>query len=226
MAFNFRNRPFLRTHLWRLTQFLPLIFVSVIPVAIWGYYKKKFAIESADNVDFSPLFNPATYGQTFSATKYELIDKGYLNLVFLSNFWFAYVLLLIMALVYLVFCRVRARIWGYFLSEFFFPTACGLAIIALMTLTFWVLPDKDLPSYIATGADRLALHSYYMIGVCLLGCCTTLLYKPFNAKSQISRPIRASQTGKSSKLTPTSTKPLSTVSKPAATIKSQKSKKK
>ena len=177
------NRRYLKLSLYRIAGFLPIICLIILPILIWKGYLKYWNIDSTDyTINFSSLFDPSTYSSTFSSTKFQLIQRDYLAKIFLSTYWYTYFMILLFCVVYLIIIKATFKNWRIFLSMYFLPIFCGLAFMLMMVIIFCLVPINDLQPYLAQGADRAGLHSYYLVFASFFSLGMTFFYLPYKNK--------------------------------------------
>ena len=197
LLFNFRNRRFLATILKRLLRFSGVFVIGIIPYGVWNFYKKQWNIGATDYpIYFEKFFDPSAYPEIFSDARLQLIEQQYINRVTLSSFWWLYAVLLIGAIVYLKIIKITPKTQRYFLASFLAPTLAGLGFIMATTTVFCLVPFKDLEPYLLTGADRVGLHSYYLLSNGLFGFVSAFFFFPFKKRQQMVNSVNPVKTRK------------------------------
>jgi hypothetical protein len=179
LLFNLRDRRFIQFHLKTWFRFWPIVVLGVLPLIVWSQYKNRWNAQVKD-YDFSRLKQFGDYGTIFSDEKMALIDANYTDRVFLGNYWYLYLVLVVATVIYCWVTALSTKNWRRLGQELTLSLSSGLVFIVLMIVVY-CLSVHDLAWHLSTSADRLGLHSYYLVGIGMLTMISQLhcqVYRP------------------------------------------------
>jgi|GEM_PF-4433508 len=191
LLFNLRDRRFIQFHLKTWLRFWPIVVMGVLPLVVWSQYKNRWNAQVKD-YDFSRLKQFGDYGTIFSDEKMALIDANYTDRVFLGNYWYLYLLLVAATVIYCWVTALSTKNWRRLGQELTLSLSSGLVFVGLMIVVY-CLSVHDLTWHLSTSADRLGLHSYYLVGIGMLTMISQLhyqAYRPAKRKHEEATPVK------------------------------------